>query len=191
MRSSRVWWTLGLAALAVVAVFFVVRSGVFAPGAPPIDLNTPKYASAGTVGTKYANDAATHIGTNQRATYKQDPPTSGQHWGAPAAPTAWGIKDTTLPNEVVVHNLEHGGVIVFYKDLSDAEKAQLTDLVRAIRSQGFNKIVLEPYPALKDARIALSAWDWGLKLQAYDDVQIVSFVKQHHAGPDAPERNSP
>ena len=41
--------------------------------------------------------------------------------------------------------------------------------------------------ALTDARIAVTSWRWLLKLPAFDDVQIVKFVKAHYEGPDAPE----
>ena len=65
---------------------------------------------------------------------------------------------------------------------------KLKDLVRLMSNNGFKKIVLEPYADMSDAKVAISAWDWGLKLPGYDDVQVVKFVKAHYDGPDAPER---
>lgn len=53
----------------------------------------------------------------------------------------------------------------------------------------YHKIVLEPYAQLTDAQIALTAWDWILKLQIYDETQIVKFIKAHYQGPEAPEPN--
>lgn len=184
---GRIWLVLGGIALLALAGFGLSQAGVISVGQIRTDQTTTE-----TVGTKYPDEGNAHLEVGQKATYKNDPPTSGAHYSqAGVSPANWGIYDRTLPNEVILHNLEHGGIVVFYKDLTDDEKAQLTDLVRNLRSTGFNKILLEPYATMKDARIALSAWDWGLKLQSVDSVLINSFVKQHYAGPDAPEPNVP
>ncbi len=169
--------------------FALYQLGVFAPGAPPVDVRDPKYdATNEVIGTQQADESNSHVPSGQKVQYGTIPPTSGSHWAAPAGPIAWGIKDTTFPDEAVVHNLEHGGILIGYKGLNEQELAKLKDIVRILMNNGYPKIVLEPYPAMTDARIALSAWRWLLKLPAYDDVQIVKFVKAHYDGPDAPER---
>ena len=163
-------------------------TGALAPGPAPFDIRAAKYDTTNEViGTHEADEGNPHVPAGQKVTYKTDPPTSGSHWGSPAAPTPWGIKDVTIPNEVIVHNLEHGGIVIFYKALTQAETDQLKDLVRVMEQNGFPKIVLEPYPTMSDARIAVSAWRWSLKLPSYDDVQIVKFVKSHYESPEAPE----
>ncbi len=183
------WIGLGAVAGAAVIVFALYQLGVFAPGAAPIDLRAAKYDPANEViGRQFPDESNAHIPAGQKATYGTTPPTSGSHWAAPAAPAPWGIKDTTLPDEVVLHNMEHGGVVIFYKGLDADGTAKLKDLVRSLLNLGYPKIVLEPYPQMNDARIALSAWRWQLKLPGYDDVQIVKFVRSHYEGPDAPER---
>jgi hypothetical protein len=120
-------------------------------------------------------------------TYATTPPTSGSHWANPAP---WGIKDNTLPDEQTTHNLEHGGIVIDYKDLSPDDLASLKTVVRTLLGQQYRKIVLQPYAKLTDAQIALSAWTWQLKLGGYDETQIVKFVKAHYQGPDAPEPNA-
>ena len=44
-------------------------------------------------------------------TYNTIPPTSGPHLGSLAR---WGVHDEPIPNELQVHNLEDGGVMVQY-----------------------------------------------------------------------------
>lgn len=162
--------------------------GVFAPGRAPIDLRAPQYDVANEViGQQFPSEGNSHAPAGQKVSYRTTPPTSGSHWGAPAGPVPWGIKDSTLPDEATTHNLEHGGIVVAYKGLSAEETQKLKDLVRVLMTNGFPKIVLEPYPALTDARIAVSAWTWQIKLATYDDVPIVKFLKQHYEGSDAPE----
>lgn len=179
------WVVGGVALLLVISQ----ASGFFAPGAPPVDLDDPKYELTNEViGRQLPDEGNAHIAAGQSGQYGTIPPASGNHWGAPAAPATWGTKDAELRDEVTVHNLEHGGVVIGYKAL-DAEATQkLKDLVSVLRQNGFTKIILHPYSKMQDARIAVSAWRWQLKLPNYDDVPIVKFVKAHYDGPDAPER---
>lgn len=123
---------------------------------------------------------------NQRFGYSSTPPTSGSHRQSPAT---WGIKDSQEPNERTTHNLEHGGIVIAYRpSLATEDVTRLKSLARGV-SGTYHKIVLEPYAQLTDAQIALTAWDWILKLQIYDETQIVKFIKAHYQGPEAPEPN--
>jgi hypothetical protein len=180
----------------VLAVLGLRAAGVFEPPPAAVNLNDPQYQlpAGQTIGTLQPDQGAGHIQTGQRGTYNSIPPTSGEHWSAtsPAAPAPWGIKDSTLPNEVTVHNLEHGGIVIAYNGLSQAETDQLKGIVRTLLNSGFRKIILEPYPALTDAKVALTAWRWLHKLQAVDQVQVVQFVRSHYSDPNyAPEANIP
>lgn len=183
----------GAIVVAVVALIAGGRAlGVFGPPpAPAKPLAVQKYDVAGeTIGTQDLDEGRGHPSTGVKVAYKLDPPTSGDHWGSPAAPAPWGIKDATLPNEVTLHNLEHGGIVVHYKDLSADELSKLRELVRTMLQSGYPKIILQPYP-LTDARIAVTAWHWKLKLPGFDDVQIVKFVKSHYQSTEAPEPGVP
>jgi hypothetical protein len=183
------WIILGVV-VAVAALIIVGRAlGAFDAPAKPIDVNASEFDPAGqVVGTKVQDLGNSHIPTGQRATYNSVPPTSGEHYSAPAAPAPWGIKDTTLPNEVTTHNLEHGGIVIAYNNLSPAEVDQLKSIVRQLMAGGFPKVILEPYPELKDAKVALTAWTWIYKLQSVDQTQIVRFFRAHYDPVEAPER---
>jgi hypothetical protein len=180
---------------AVVLVILGLRAaGVFEPPAAAIDLNSAEFQipSGVTVGTQQPLQAPEHIPVGQKGSYNTNPPTSGQHWSSlsPAAPAPWGIKDANLPNEVTTHNLEHGGIVIAYNNLSQPEIDQLKSIARALMNGAYRKIVLEPYPALSDAKIALTSWGWLLKLQSVDQIQIVQFTRSHYSDPNfAPEAN--
>lgn len=189
---GRFWIGVGIAGGIVAVVLALQALGVFETGAAAIDVNDPRYNPAGeTVGTQLQDRGNTHIQTGQSATYGELPPASGFHWGIPAAPTSWGIKDSELPDEVTVHNLEHGGIVVSYQGLTAEEVEELRLIVRSLRSSGFNKVVMQPYSKMTDARIAVTAWTWQARLQDVDDVQIIKFVRAHYEGPDAPEPRVP
>jgi hypothetical protein len=185
----------GFVTAAVVLLVLGLRAaGVFDPPAAAIDLNASEFQipSGVTVGTQQPLQSPEHIPVGQKGSYNTTPPTSGQHWSSvnPAAPAPWGIKDSTLQNEVTTHNLEHGGIVIAYNNLSTAEVDQLKSVVRALMNGAYRKIILEPYPDLADAKIALTSWGWMLKLQSVDRIQIVQFTRSHYSDPNfAPEAN--
>ena len=122
-----------------------------------------------------------HIGPEQVGTilYNSTPPTSGPHLGQLAR---WGVHTEPIPNELQVHNLEDGGVLVQY-NCEDCEELvnQLAGVVRRYDEH----VILAPYPNT-DSRIALTAWGRIDKLDAFDEQRIVSFIDayagvDHHA----------
>jgi len=180
-----------IAAIAL-AIFGLRAAGVFEPPAAAIDLNSADFqlAAGTTIGTQEPLQQAQHIDAGQHGSYNTVPPTSGQHYNQPGvAPAPWGIKDSNLPNEITTHNLEHGGVVIGYANLTPAETDQLKSIVRAMMNGTYRKIILEPYP-LTDAKVALTSWGWLLKLQTVDQIQIVQFTRSHYSDPNfAPEWN--
>jgi hypothetical protein len=191
-RIGQGWVVLGVVVAFIALVVLARALGVFNAPAPAIDVNAQQFDTTGqTVGTQVAALAAEHIPTGQTGNYNSVPPTSGQHWQQPAAPAPWGIKDANLPNEVTTHNLEHGGIVIAYNGLTPAEVDQLKTLVRNLMYSGFPKVILEPYPKLTDAKVALTAWTWLNKLQTVDQTQIVLFFRAHYDPVEAPERGTP
>jgi hypothetical protein len=176
----------------VLAVLGLRAAGVFDPPAAALDINSADFQipAGTTIGTQEPLLSPEHIPSPQKGSYNTFPPTSGQHWNqAGLAPAPWGIKDANLPNEVTTHNLEHGGIVIGYANLTPAETDQLKGIVRALMNGTYRKIILEPYP-LTDSKIALTSWGWLLKLQSVDQIQIVQFTRAHYSDPNfAPEWN--
>jgi len=191
-RIGQGWVVLGVVVVFIALVVLARALGVFNAPAPAIDVNAQQFDTTGqTVGIQVAALGAEHIPTGQTGNYNSVPPTSGQHWQQPAAPAPWGIKDANLPNEVTTHNLEHGGIVIAYNGLTTTEVDQLKTLVRNLMSSGFPKVILEPYPKLTDAKVALTAWTWLYKIQSVDQTQIVRFFRAHYEPVEAPERTTP
>jgi hypothetical protein len=121
-----------------------------------------------------------HIQPGQEhAAYNSNPPTSGPHYGSPAP---WGIKDGGLPDETLIHNLEHGGIVISYKpDIGDEQINRLKDIFRAFPpSQQFNttKAILVPRPN-NDSPISVTAWTFLMNLDSPDEAKIKQFYLDH------------
>lgn len=62
-------------------------------------------------GISYEDEGRTHVGVEEKVTYKTNPPSSGSHY---ADWTRAGIYETPTQDEYLVHSLEHGYVIIYY-----------------------------------------------------------------------------
>ncbi len=121
-------------------------------------------------GVAYEIQGATHIGPGEpHKPYNSSPPTSGWHLPVPAA---WGYYPTELPDELVVHNLEHGGIWISYRDVKNT---QLAEKLEALTRRFPTKVIITPRPK-NDSPIAVAAWGRLLKLDNYDEDQIVAFI---------------
>ena len=76
-----------------------------------------------------------------------------------------------MPDEQLIHNLEHGGVWISYKDIDEATKMELEEITKS----GL-KIILTPR-AKNDIPIALASWGRIQKLQVFDKQAILDFIK--------------
>ncbi|MBX4186962.1 MAG: DUF3105 domain-containing protein [Candidatus Doudnabacteria bacterium] len=131
-------------------------------------------------GQTFENLGQQHIdqGSTNHPPYNSNPPTSGWHWPQPAD---WGVYSTTLPDEELVHNLEHGGIWISYKpDKVDQNTINmLNDFAKR-----YPLIVVEPREK-NDAAISLAAWTHLENLDHYDERLILEFISAfHNRGPE-------
>jgi hypothetical protein len=83
--------------------------------------------------------------------YNSFPPSSGPHYQQPAP---WGIYEDPIKQTILVHNLEHGGIIVQYGDVSEKT---LKDIQAFYQDDPYG-LVVSPYKRL-GKKIALTAWN--------------------------------
>lgn len=99
---------------------------------------------------------ADHIAEgSSHAPYSSDPPTSGPHYEQPADPSFYP-PDGGVAAEQLVHNLEHGFIVIWYRP--DASEQTLDDL-RDIVDQQPTATIANPYGGIPDgANYVLTAW---------------------------------
>lgn len=113
-------------------------------------------------------------------TYNSRPPTSGNHLSTPAP---YGIHQTPLRPEAVVHNMEHGGVAIWYQP-GDSE---LAEQVRTLTKElGAGCLVAGPYADMEH-KVAVTAWGRLLGLSSFDASAVRAFVQTYRGllGPEA------
>jgi Protein of unknown function (DUF3105) len=103
------------------------------------------------------------------APYSSIPPTSGPHVSFTVAP---GVYREQIADEIQVHALEHGHVLVQYApDTPSLEVGRLEDVARRYPRD----VILAPYGGL-DSRIALTAWGRIERLGRADTRKVEAFV---------------
>ena len=115
--------------------------------------------------------------------YNSNPPTSGPH----ADPVPAGFYDQAPPDENLVHNLEHGYVIIWYNCSSLDEagcqglKTQIKDVMDRARpvvvTTGAKKLIAVPRQTM-DALIALTSWGRLDTLSSFDVARVTEFINR-------------
>lgn len=126
----------------------------------------------GPIGQVFEEQARTHIKVSEiYEAYNSNPPTSGPHWANQAK---WGVYDKPLVDEQAVHNLEHGGIWISYKNIDEETKANLIKIAKA-NSQS---VILSPREG-NDANIVLASWTRLEKMDSYDATKIIEFISRN------------
>ena len=179
-------------AIAAVSLIFIV--GLFLPG---VSLSGGHSSGGGGLfgggapdgpGTRMDEVGREHISPGQEHDpYNSVTATSGAHFGSPLAPVRWGVHDTALEPEEYLHNLEHGGVAIFYDcpDGCETIEGQLSDLVSEAVNNG-GKVLLAPHSDT-GATITAIAWTFMHQFDFFDEDNIRAFVNAHESSPNAPE----
>ena len=123
--------------------------------------------------------------------YSSLPATSGPHWNGPAN---WGVYSTPQIETQLIHNLEHGGIVIWYDPAAvDADSIDtLTQYVSRQTASGLSgrfKFILSPWGGEDPlpAPIVAIAWRYILELQTADTDAIDAFARDHYGR--SPEPN--
>ena len=118
--------------------------------------------------------------TEQDLTYDPVPPTGGDHYPVPA--TCGFYESDPPPDEMLVHDIEHGAVWIAYDPALD--EAQLSTLSTLVAQQA--KVTATPYAGLPSP-LVVTAWARQLQLDSVDDPRLVQFIETYRNSDNAPE----
>jgi uncharacterized protein DUF3105 len=181
--------TAGIAIVVVVAVAALIVNDRQASSTP-----VPAGVAADAAGCGEVRDfpevSREHIEVGQQhEAYNSSPPTSGPHYQVPADP---GFYPSPLPPEQLVHNLEHGQIVIWYRpDAPEGTIEGLQALVeqanaRAQASGFVEPLLASPYDDIAgDSNLVLTAWTRLRSCVSYSREAIDRFRAQFQGrGPE-------
>lgn len=157
------------AVLTILIVSLLVMAAQGSAGAPG--------GSGSGAGRDVAPLASPHIHLGERhRPYNSTPPTSGPHW---ADTVGTGVYREELPEEIQVHVLEHGHILLQYAP--QTPPGEVRELER-IGRRHLRDVVVAPYSGLapharRGEAIALTAWTRIARLARADAAAIAGFVR--------------
>lgn len=141
----------GVGAAIVVGIILLVTL-LGGGGANTAELNRLATAAGCSPIKKNSNEGSTHVNPPQSVTYRTNPPTSGNHYPTTAET---GIHVSPVQNEIQVHNLEHGHILVQYQQSLD--RTILDALYAAVKTDP-QWLLVAPSPSIP-AQLTVSAWE--------------------------------
>jgi len=177
-RRTLIWTGVAAASLlALVAlIFFMGRDNPKADNkaVAPAALAAAR-KEAGSSGVKtFPSAGRNHIPASQQpSNWNSNPPTSGDHLGTPLRP---GVYDNEQDMRALVHNLEHGYVVIVYKGIDEDQVEELTKFVKA---RDGSKLILAPYSGLDSNGVALVAWQNLETMQRVNMDVVQAFVNDY------------
>jgi hypothetical protein len=127
-----------------------------------------------------------HVPQGSQVDYGSDPPASGPHYDRWAPP---GLYREDVPTGLLVHNLEHGHIVIYYNPatISDDAARKLTELTNEYDGQ-WDAVLAVPRRE-DEFELILTAWTYKLELEEYDEELVDAFVDAYRGrGPENPVR---
>ena len=123
-----------------------------------------------------------HVPEEQNVVYNTTPPTSGDHWDWWAR---CGFYEDGLPDERVVHNMEHGNVIVSYNLPDGPELDKLKGFMDDFELAP-SWAVTRFYDQIPEGTVSVHTWGVLDTMQGVDEDRIEEFFRSY-AGTLGPE----
>ena len=186
-RKKTNWLYLGASAVIAVLVIggFAVGSAGIGSGGFSRSGNSDEYVEG--IGVQHDIMATRdHITEGQTVEYNSIPAASGNHW------PQWsqcGFFEEGLPDERIVHNLEHSNIVVSYNLTTPEEVDELRDVMDSVGLAGVHGVT-RFYDKIEPGTLALSAWGVSDTMPGIDEDRINTFFEPY-GGTLGPEGNIP
>lgn len=148
----------------ILAILFILGGGTWLVSKQDERLKTPLK------GQEISVESSNHVPDGTEIQYNSNPPAAGSHYATTAHS---GIYETPPPDGNLVHSLEHGAVILWYKP--DLPKEDIEKLKNIFNGESGKSIMVSR--SSLDVPVAVSSWGRVLKLQTIDEKQIKDFLE--------------
>ena len=124
-----------------------------------------------------------HVPDGAAVEYNSVPATSGDHY---FSPQQCGFYEGEIPDERVVHNLEHGNIVISYNLSDTANLDELREVYNDLGGWKDHYTVVRSYSKILPGQVALSAWGVLDVMDGIDQDRIERFY-EHYVGRLGPE----
>ena len=124
-----------------------------------------------------------HVDDGTVVAYNSVPATSGDHY---FTPQRCGFYTGEVPDERVVHNLEHGNIVISYNLPDQSDVSALEDVYNDLGGWKDHYTVARSYSKIAPGQVALSAWGVLDIMDGVDEDRIMRFY-EHYVGRLGPE----
>lgn len=167
-----------VAAIVVVAIFFTrkERGLTGAPiGVSAAEANCSDVENYEQVSREHIDVGAEH------GPYNSEPGTSGPHYEVPANT---GFYAEELPQEQLIHNMEHGQIILWY---SPELPPTTVDQIESLVDKQAQATVAVPYPDIEAPNeIVVTAWTASMTCEKISEAAINEFRKEFQGNSPEP-----
>jgi hypothetical protein len=163
--------TVGIAAAVAIAVTLAI---VLGGDGPTANVGVAASEANCTERETFESEGNQHVDLGTPVDYEANPPTTGNHW-PPEAVAEAGFSEEPVQPESVVHNQEHGQLVIYYNPDADQEVLdQIEDLVEQERQATIGV----PWDDIEDPyNYVLTAWagetDEGVQMSCENPSQEV------------------
>lgn len=156
--------------------FFFFGMLIIISGFLGVALFAPDPETKQRTGAEQADNGREHLALGETINYADGvPPTSGKHGN----PLGWGEYPNPVPDENVIHDMEHGGIYISYnpEKVSDEDIAS----IRALFFEPYSNAEFAPTkvilaPRLENAYpIVFSSWNRNQIFEEFDELAMMEY----------------
>jgi hypothetical protein len=121
-----------------------------------------------------------HVQEGVQVPYQTDPPTSGPHYAEWADP---GFYEQPIPAEMLVHNLEHGQLVIWYDP--DAPSDAIDD-IREFADGNQPAMLAAPWPTIENPfSFTITGWAASQSCEQFSEEALAEFRQRYQGrGPE-------
>ena len=170
-------------AVLVIGSFAAVPIFQSIGGPRAVDLGTAAAYVEGVGQNQEVMATKNHVQDGTIVAYNSVPATSGDHY---FSPQPCGFYQGEVPDERVVHNLEHGNIVISYNLPDAADVDALENVYNDLGGWKDHYTVVRSYSRIAPGQVALSAWGVLDIMDGVDQNRIERFY-EHYVGRLGPE----
>jgi hypothetical protein len=114
--------------------------------------------------------------------YNSLPPTSGPHFSQWAK---YGFYEEPIAPEILVHNLEHGDIVIYYRSGLDEQVLEHLRALSQVKKEGSGVLVVPFSSENSSEQVIATAWTKMMKLPQFDEAKLETFIHRFiYQGPE-------